>query len=301
MKTTFISLCLLCSAMGGQAQNGDFVGMHMKNLENPHSDNDSIDCSRFVAVYDYTVNTLTAEGEKTATTVQTILQVGDHASKFQPYDQYRRERGDSYRNMGYSHNFKYNITVQSVPTVLIDREAEEMTVIDYLAPHKYVMLDEYKGIKWKITDDTITIKNYLCRRAEVKYRGREWTAWFTEEIPTSAGPWKLGGLPGLILKATDSHGIFTFDINGIENTASAIRFTKDIKAIKLDLDRFIKTRNKTLTDKRYPDNPKYYIGESVGARMVYNTYEGEGTQQYEFVNDVYIPAKANVYQPLELK
>ena len=40
-----------------------------------------------------------------------------------------------------------------------------------------------------------------CNLATTKFRGREWKVWFTEEIPVSLGPWKLGGLPGLILKA----------------------------------------------------------------------------------------------------
>jgi len=40
---------------------------------------------------------------------------------------------------------------------------------------------------------------YDCRRAIGKFRGREYEVWYTTDIPIPGGPFKLGGLPGLIL------------------------------------------------------------------------------------------------------
>ena len=41
--------------------------------------------------------------------------------------------------------------------------------------------------------------------------------WFTPDIPVSEGPWKLHGLPGLILQAEDSEHWFSFVCIEIEN------------------------------------------------------------------------------------
>lgn len=43
-----------------------------------------------------------------------------------------------------------------------------------------------------------------------KFRGRVYTVWFTNEIPVSFGPWKLNGLPSVILEAQDETKTFMF-------------------------------------------------------------------------------------------
>jgi len=70
---------------------------------------------------------------------------------------------------------------------------------------------------WDVSDEMLTVAGYLCQKATCKFRGREYTAWFTTDIPINNGPWKFGGLPGLILKAYDKDKLFTFECVGIEN------------------------------------------------------------------------------------
>ncbi|MCU0447863.1 MAG: GLPGLI family protein [Microscillaceae bacterium] len=64
--------------------------------------------------------------------------------------------------------------------------------------------DSLETIDWKIDYQAIRkIGKYKCIQAKGVFRGRNFTAWFCPEIPFSHGPWKLWGLPGLILEASD--------------------------------------------------------------------------------------------------
>lgn len=73
-------------------------------------------------------------------------------------------------------------------------------------------------LNWTIVEDsTTTVLGYECIMAKSDYHGRHWKAWFTPEIPIPFGPWKLRGLPGLILKA-DADGGFSFVATGLERT-----------------------------------------------------------------------------------
>ena len=71
------------------------------------------------------------------------------------------------------------------------------------------------ALQWKIEGKDSVIAGYHCQAASTSLRGRRWRAWFTLDIPVSDGPWKLCGLPGLILRATDEQGYFDFDCTGV--------------------------------------------------------------------------------------
>lgn len=69
---------------------------------------------------------------------------------------------------------------------------------------------------WKIWNDTLIVSGYLCKKATCHFRGRDFIAWFTMDIPINNGPWKFGGLPGLILKVYDSQKLYSFECIKIE-------------------------------------------------------------------------------------
>lgn len=63
--------------------------------------------------------------------------------------------------------------------------------------------------KWEI-NDTIqkNVLGYECKLATCFFRGREYEVYYTEKLPFFAGPWKLTGLPGVILLAATKDGKF---------------------------------------------------------------------------------------------
>ncbi|MCG2420501.1 GLPGLI family protein [Aequorivita sp. F47161] len=71
---------------------------------------------------------------------------------------------------------------------------------------KYYIYEDYLAseIQWKLSNEFKLISDYNCQKAIGEFRGRIFEAWFTPDIPLPYGPWKLGGLPGLILEVYDS-------------------------------------------------------------------------------------------------
>lgn len=96
------------------------------------------------------------------------------------------------------------------------------------SPKKHcVVRDTFGDIEWMLYPEHKRFGTYDCRRAMGKFRGREYEAWYAPEIPVPSGPFKLGGLPGLILEATSLDGKVKFMFEGLEispNISATIRF-----------------------------------------------------------------------------
>ncbi|WP_352422617.1 GLPGLI family protein [Proteiniphilum sp.] len=92
----------------------------------------------------------------------------------------------------------------------------KMTVTDGIGNDHLIYQDTLNAQHWQIADSMKTILGYECQKAECDFRGRHWTAWFSPDIPVSDGPWKLGGLPGLILEAYDVGKQYHFWMVGLE-------------------------------------------------------------------------------------
>ncbi len=69
--------------------------------------------------------------------------------------------------------------------------------------HQYLVEDKLTLYNWELTGELATIADLPCRKAIHKYpSGKIAEAWFTDQIPFSAGPLSFHGLPGLILKVS---------------------------------------------------------------------------------------------------
>lgn len=111
--------------------------------------------------------------------------------------------------------------------------------------------EEIPTQEWTINMDSITtILGMECHYATTKFRGREWKVWFTGEIPVSLGPWKLGGLPGLILKATADNDFIKFTAVSIKTKGlSPVTFYNWAKSkyYKMTREKFLKYKNRPRT------------------------------------------------------
>lgn len=121
--------------------------------------------------------------------------------------------------------------------------------------------ESFGELEWKmVPDSTATVLDYECFMATADYHGRRWTAWFAPEIPVQDGPWKLRGLPGLILKAVADNGA-SFTATGIETTATPV---PEI----YNADKYSKTsRKNALADEEHYRNNSTSILAAQGVKV----------------------------------
>ena len=116
------------------------------------------------------------------------------------------------------------------PYIKTDNAKKELLFFDAIGKNIVIVKDTYTDLKWTISKESKQIAGYNCIKATTVYRGREWEAWFTPDVPVPFGPWKLHGLPGLILQANDSTNMYAFTAVKIENINSGI-FDKDFSSL----------------------------------------------------------------------
>lgn len=83
--------------------------------------------------------------------------------------------------------------------------------------NNYLIEETAPQIDWKILKDTMSFSGIACQKATATFKGRKWIVWFATEIPFQSGPWKLNGLPGLIVEAYDEKKEVKFTFAGLEN------------------------------------------------------------------------------------
>jgi len=93
--------------------------------------------------------------------------------------------------------------------------------------------DEDRPMEWKILPETAKIGDYKTQKAETKFAGRTWFAWFTTEVPFQDGPYKFSGLPGLIVKVEDSKGDYSFDLKETKKITAPATFDQRGSVVKV--------------------------------------------------------------------
>ena len=215
----------------------------------------SLDKSKVECVYVYSEK----KGEG-CTVYDRILLSGSSFSKYFDYGNYRRDSAmlskpnqvwtkGEYQRLNQKYDAKNPLF-----SVLRDRKSNNLTFKDAIVVDLYQYSDTV-NIKWKICNGTMEICGYKCKKATCEFRGRKWTAWFSEKIPVSEGPWKFGGLPGLILRAEDENKEHLFYATSIRKGGSEI-FERDRAFMKTTRKKFNKA------NKQYHDNTSSYWGNS---------------------------------------
>ena len=154
-----------------------------------------------------------------------ILEIGDTVSKFESYGSYRLDSVlVGKQQMTNGEFFKtYNMYRPDFKEFLLENaNTKRLSYYGKVSIDSYTYQEDIPQIDWVLSDSTKEICGYLCHQATATFRGRNWIAWYCD-IPKSVGPWKLNGLPGLILAA---------ETEDKEHTFSAISVRKQVHQLQ---------------------------------------------------------------------
>lgn len=84
----------------------------------------------------------------------------------------------------------------------------------------FIIKEPLPAIDWDVKTESKTIGRYKCVKAVGNFGNRTYDVWFTPEIPVPLGPYKLGGLPGMILEAKSRDGCVSYTFAGYESPTS---------------------------------------------------------------------------------
>jgi len=122
-------------------------------------------------------------------------------------------------------------------------------------------------MEWELTGETIEVMGYQCNEAKVSFRGRDYIAYFTTDVPYKVSPWKFHGLPGVVLK------IYTDD-GKLKITAKSLKTGKKIKTI---INPF-----KDKKSISFEEFKEFYTLEQNKTVSAYNALNAKGGPQINF-------------------
>ncbi|MGE8299741.1 GLPGLI family protein [Sphingobacterium paramultivorum] len=150
---------------------------------------------------------------------ETVVYLNQQASYYTSYSSKRMQDEVKKQMEGPSFDGTLNITTRSTPSsssYLLDANQNKMTEVVSVASDNFAIPQVYPIQDWEILGDRKEIGGYNCQNAKTTFKGRTYIAWFTTELPFSYGPWKLHGLPGLILDARDTKNEVIFAYAGFD-------------------------------------------------------------------------------------
>ncbi|MCJ7468117.1 MAG: GLPGLI family protein [Maribacter sp.] len=127
-------------------------------------------------------------------------------------------------------NAKFYIDItDSIGTInMVDYHIDSMSTRSLRLMDIFVLKEKRPLIEWKLLNEQKNIGKLLANKAICRFRGRNYTAWYSKQIPSAIGPWKLNGLPGMILEVHEEDNIMEIYFKSIRISSDGIN---DLTAI----------------------------------------------------------------------
>lgn len=153
-----------------------------------------------------------------------------------------------------------------IDSYIIDFEKKIFILKENILGETYIVVNDLHVIDWEIVEKTKKIGTFNCQLAIGEFRGRKYNVWFTTKIPSRSGPWKLYGLPGLILEVTDNSKQVQFIMKSIKSIDSPIIIESLDGSNKISFEEYVdikKNYKKEVLKKIDSKMPRGIRGSSV--------------------------------------
>ena len=279
MKAKLV-LGMLLTGLSAHAQ----VKVSRESVRNQQEETapDTLNYTFCVATYDYVCHTTDAKGVPADVTCPIDLLVGKQVTCSMGK---ARHNGTSME--------KFEESQLYIPVVFQGYPKRNQLTQQDVVPFNRFVTTASADIRWTLYAETDSVCGFPCQRATATYGGREWTAWFCSEIPSSGGPWRLCGLPGLILRA-EADGVHSFTCSHLDFVREPIIYTPAEDAVKAKHQRFVKFRNQKMSNPELMSHPERLISPKEVRHM-------EIINKTVLINGIVLPKTDTKYIPLELK
>ena len=150
----------------------------------------------------------------------------------------KKRKGSPYEISEFRNQLPKNRITSSIEKNL---KTSNITYKNTIIPSKTIsFIEPIPEFGWNIKTNKKNILGYSCQKAVLNYKGRSYIAWFSDKLTFQNGPWKFGGLPGLILEISDTQNHYSFKLIGIKKETKLFPAIYQ-KAIKIKKENFDST------------------------------------------------------------
>lgn len=231
-----------------------------------------VDTTRIVIEYDFTYIPNIASGSKRSDIL--ILQVGRNTTKC--FGEKRFFKNRQYTRLIHDINVADSVR-EKQPTgdgsigyeIFFDNKKNALTYYHQYPGwfSKRIMYEEImQPTDWHIETQCDSLFGYSCFRATGQFGGRIWYVVFTTDIAVNGGPWKLNGLPGVILHAEDAAKNFCFKCIAIKPTDEPI-YMYEIPTEKVSKNKWLRM------ERAMHESPYFYFTD--GGRIKISSKGGD--------------------------
>lgn len=163
-------------------------------------------------------------------------------------------------------NFVFRVSSGSNDLIFVDFDKSKKVESREFADKKYLVSDSIRPGNWRLSEETMTILGYNCRKATTQRistrstvqmeNGKmertevqdtsEVVAWFTLSVPVAVGPEYHGQLPGLILQLELNNGNSVYKAVEVSDKVNKSIIKEPTKGKKVTPEQFAAERKKML-------------------------------------------------------